>query len=224
MRTSVVVGLPLLVTPSTTQERRQPSSSTTRSLLLRRRIWTRLPSRRLLRYIRALLLAPLHCLRHLALFAPTIDSRVQLVCNIARMRARSRRGAAAACSGGRGSCCGRCDGVALVVGRRAGVVAAGHAGRRLVGVVRVGIGLAAVRGVYSGGGAVFMAEEAKSGFFLFGVGHFVEKLRMWMSRRWSRYRMSNMRQMCGRERVGSGCIFLARARIWGYRHCRDQVL
>ena len=128
MRTSVVVWLPLLVTPSTTQNRRQPSSSTSRSLLLRRRIRTRLPPRRLWRYIRAFLLAPLHRLRHLALLAPTIDSRIQLVCDIARVRAGSRRGAAAACGSSRRRRRRRCDGLALVVDGSAGVVAAGHAG------------------------------------------------------------------------------------------------
>ena len=123
------------------------------------------------------MLAPLHRLRHLALIAPTIDSRIQLVCDIARVRARSRRGAAAACGGGRGGCRGGCDGLALVVDGRAGVVTAGHAGCGLVGVVRVGTGLATVRRVYSRGGAVLVAEEAKSGFLLFGVWHLVEGLR-----------------------------------------------
>ena len=128
MRTSVVVWLPLFVTPSTTQDRRQPSSSTRQSLLLRRRIRTRLPPRRLWWYIWALMLAPLHRLRHLALITPTIDSRVQFVCDIARVRAGSRRGAAAACGSGRGGCRGSCDGLTMIIDGSAGVVAAGHAG------------------------------------------------------------------------------------------------
>ena len=123
------------------------------------------------------MLSPLHRLRHLALLAPTIDSRIQLVCDIARMRARRRGGAAAACGGGRGGCRGSCDGLALVIGGRAGVVTAGHAGGGLVGVVRVGTGLATVGRVYSRGGAVFVAEKAKSRFLLFGVGHLAERLR-----------------------------------------------
>ena len=103
------------------------------------------------------------------------------------MGAGCRRGAAAACGRGRGGCRGGCDGLALVIDGRAGVVAAGHAGGGLVGVVRVGTGLATVRRVYSRGGAVFVAEEAKSGFLLFGVGHLVEVVRMSMCWRWSRY-------------------------------------
>ena len=122
------------------------------------------------------MLAPLHRLRHLALIAPTIDSRIQLVCDVARVRAGCRRGAAAACSSGSSSCRGGCDGLALVVDGSAGVVAAGHAGGRLVGVVRVRTGLATVGRVYSRGRAVFVAEEAESGFLLFGVGHLAEGL------------------------------------------------
>ena len=169
------------------------------------------------------MLAALHRLRHLGLLAPAIDSRIQLICQIARVRARSRSSAAAACGGGRGGCRGGCDSLALVVDGHSGVVAARHARGGLVRVVRVGTGLAAVRRVYGRGGAVFVAEEAKSGFLLFGVRHLAEGLRMSMCWRWSRCQVSNMRQMFGRRRVGSGCIFLDRARIWGYRHCRDQV-
>ena len=93
------------------------------------------------------------------------------------MRAGSRRGATTACGGGRGGCRSGCDGLALIVDNRAGVVAAGHAGCGLVGVARVGTGLATVRRICSRGGTVFVAEEAKSGFLLFGVGHVAEGLR-----------------------------------------------
>ena len=74
------------------------------------------------------MLAPLHRLRHLALIARTIDSRIQLVCDIARVGAGCRRGAAAACGRSRGGGRGGCDGLALVIDGSAGVVTAGHAG------------------------------------------------------------------------------------------------
>ena len=93
------------------------------------------------------------------------------------MRAGSRCGATAACGGGRGGCRSGCDGLALVVDGRAGVVAAGHAGGGLVGVARVGAGLATVRRICSRGGTVFVAEEAKSGFLFFGVRHLAKGLR-----------------------------------------------
>ena len=87
-------------------------------------------------------------------------------------------GATAAGCGGGGGCCGGGDCLSLVIDGRTGVVAAGHAGRGLVGIARVRGSFAAVGGVCGWGRAVFVAEEAKSGLFVFGVGHFVGKIGM----------------------------------------------
>ena len=110
--------------------------------------------------------------------ATAVDSRIQLVGQIAGVRAGCCGGATAAGRGGGCGCCGGGDGLSLVIDARTGVVAAGHAGRGLVGIARVRGGFAAVGGICGWGRAVFVAEEAKSGLFVFGVGHFVREMVM----------------------------------------------
>ena len=71
-----------------------------------------------------------------------------------------------------------------------------------------------------------MAEEAESGLFVFGVWHFVEELELVGIE--MVIEVTGLRQMWETRRIGRGCVFLARARIWGivssFHICRDQVL